>query len=188
MTTEHEPSRAPDEATTAATTTIDEIDGVTAAEESSETETPARDGCRASRADRGHGPRARSPRRSTRPRSSRPPTETDVDETPSMTCRPRAETEIVETADEIEVADTAETADTADGAETSDVVEDVVETLDESEVTADQIEAVAASVDVVESTPDRGRSGCDRAGRHQRGRGTPISSTRSGSDRGTQRG
>ena len=38
MTTEHEPSRAPDEATTAATTTIDEIDGVTATEESGETE------------------------------------------------------------------------------------------------------------------------------------------------------
>ena len=56
------------------------------------------------------------------------------------------------TADESDVALSAETADVADEVETSDVVDDV--TADESEVTADQIEAVAASVDVVESTPE----------------------------------
>jgi small subunit ribosomal protein S1 len=39
MTTEHEPSRAPDEATTAATGTIDEIDGVTTIAEPREIET-----------------------------------------------------------------------------------------------------------------------------------------------------
>ena len=39
MTTEHEPSRAPDEATTAATSTIESIDGVTTTAELDEIET-----------------------------------------------------------------------------------------------------------------------------------------------------
>ena len=145
MTTEHEPSRAPDEATTAATTTIDEFDGVTAGEESIETETPPET--------------APEPAEQTEDASDDGAIDEDSDDAEASTetdvadavddVQTSAETEVVEASDEIETADAAVESD---GAETSDSA--AVEALDETEVTVDEVAAVAASVDV--ETPDVG--------------------------------
>ncbi len=145
MTTEHEPSRAPDEATTAATTTIDEFDGVTAGEESIETETPPETAPEPAEQTEDASDDGAIDEASDDAEAS---TETDVADAVDDV-QTSAETEVVEASDEIETADAAVESD---GAETSDSA--AVEALDETEVTVDEVAAVAASVDV--ETPDVG--------------------------------